>query len=136
MLSTKPYLIRAFYEWILDCACTPFIVINVGFPHCNVPQEFVEDGEIIFNVSPDAIRDLKLGNDLVEFKASFSGVVRIISAPVRAIMAIYSEENGQGMFFDAEDEADMEGLGDPTPAEVAQAVDKDKKQVSHLRLVE
>jgi stringent starvation protein B len=103
MLSNKPYLIRAFYEWIVDSACTPFLVVNANFPRCNVPLQFVENGEITLNISPTAVRELKISNDLVEFRASFSGIVHIISAPVKAVLAVYAQENQQGMFFDYED---------------------------------
>jgi len=114
MLSNKPYLIRAFYEWIVDSGCTPFLVVNAQFPRCNVPQEFVENGEITLNLSPTAVRDLKISNNLIEFRASFSGIVHIISAPVKAALAIYAQENQQGMFFDYEDmEEDEEGTGTP-----------------------
>lgn len=109
MLSNKPYLIRAFYEWIIDSGCTPFLVVNAGFPRCNVPLEFVENGEITLNISPTAIRDIKISNDLIEFRASFSGIVHIISAPTKAVMAIYAQENQQGMFFDYEDMDEDEG---------------------------
>jgi stringent starvation protein B len=139
MLSTKPYLVRAFYEWIIDNTCTPYIAISVASPRCTVPQEHVKDGEIIFNIAPQAVRDLKIGNDMLEFKASFSGVVRVISAPIKSILAIYAEENGQGMFFDSEEDE----VGGDWPIETAspQKADsstKDKKQSapSYLRLVE
>jgi stringent starvation protein B len=138
MLSTKPYLVRAFYEWILDNGCTPYVAINATLPRCNVPQEHVENGEIVFNISPQAVRELKLGNDIFEFKASFSGIVRIISAPIKSILAIYAEENGQGMFFDGEEEnatATEEGWSENPATQNASAFNKDKKQ-SHLRLVE
>lgn len=104
MLSNRPYLLRAFHEWISDSQCTPILVLDATHPKCKVPMEFVDNGEIVFNVSPSAVRDLKMGNELVEFKASFSGVVHIISAPMRAILAIYAEENGEGLFFDAEED--------------------------------
>lgn len=141
MLSTKPYLIRAFYEWILDSECTPFIVIDVNIPRCNVPTEHIENGEIVFNISPDAVRDLKVGNEMLEFRASFSGVIRIVSAPVQAILAIYADENGQGMFFDTEDEganAGMSGWTEEGSAALQQSepYTQEKKKPSHLRLVE
>lgn len=126
MLSNKPYLIRAFYEWIIDSACTPFLVINTHFPRCNVPAEYIEkNGEITLNISPGAVRDLKIGKDIIEFHASFSGIAHIISAPIKAVLAVYAQENQQGMFFDYE-EADV----------VKNSNEKNKKQSSHLRLVE
>lgn len=143
MLSNKPYLIRAFFEWIVDSKCTPFIVINANFPRCKVPQDFIEDGQITLNISPEAIRELKLGNELVEFRASFTGIVHIISAPVKAVLAIYAHENGQGMFFDfEEDEGASEsesGWGSSVSADQStETVSnlENKKKPSHLKLVE
>lgn len=104
MLSNKPYLLRAFYQWIVDSNCTPIIVIDAHHPRSKIPKEYVEDGEIVFNISPVAIRDLKISNELVEFKASFSGVIHLIATPISTILALYAEENGEGIFFDAEDE--------------------------------
>jgi stringent starvation protein B len=134
MLSNKPYLIRAFYDWIVDSKCTPLLVVDATQPRCNVPQEYVENGEIILNISPDAIRDLKIGNTLIEFKASFSGIAHLISAPVKAILAIYAEENGQGMFFDLENEEDDGESNDDKSSE--KATSSSDKKTSHLKLVE
>lgn len=110
MLSNRPYLLRAFYEWIVDSLCTPILVIDANHPRIRAPMEFAESGEIVFNISSSAVRDLKMANDLVEFKASFSGVIHIISAPVSAILAVYAEENGEGIFFDAEDDETSESI--------------------------
>jgi stringent starvation protein B len=104
MLSNRPYLLRAFHEWIVDSKCTPILVIDANHPRCKIPKDYAEGGEIVFNISTAAIRDLKMTNELVEFKASFSGVIHIISAPVKGILAIYAEENGEGIFFDAEED--------------------------------
>lgn len=141
MLSNKPYLIRAFFDWIVDSKCTPLLVVDATMPRCNVPQEYVENGEIILNISPDAIRDLKINANLIEFKASFSGIAHIISAPVRAVLAIYAEENGQGMFFDLESEnSDWEGEDETdlqqTDEGSSDAADSSDKKKSHLKLVE
>lgn len=104
MLSNRPYLLRAFYQWIVDSGCTPILVLDATNPRCKVPMDFAEGGEIVFNIAPAAIRDLKMLNDAVEFKASFSGVIHIISAPIKAVLAVYAEENGEGIFFDAEED--------------------------------
>ena len=104
MLSNRPYLLRAFYQWIVDSACTPILVIDANHPHCKIPQDYAEGGEIVFNISSVAVRDLKMLNDFIEFKASFSGVIHIISAPIKAILAVYAEENGEGIFFDADED--------------------------------
>lgn len=110
MLSNRPYLLRAFYQWIVDSMCTPILVIDANNPRCKIPMEYAEGGEIVFNISSSAVRDLKINNDSVEFKASFSGVIHIISAPVKAILAVYAEENGEGIFFDAEEEGDSDEI--------------------------
>lgn len=104
MVSNRPYLLRAFYQWIVDSACTPILVLDANNPRCKVPKNFIEGDEIVFNISADAVRDLKMTNEGIEFKASFSGVIHIISAPIKAILAIYAEENGEGIFFDAEED--------------------------------
>jgi stringent starvation protein B len=96
--STKPYLIRALYEWCTDNGFTPFIAVQVD-ESVRVPMEFVKDGEIVLNVSFDATSALKLGNDYIEFKGRFGGVARDILVPVSRVLAIYSRENGQGMAF-------------------------------------
>ncbi len=106
MISNRPYLLRAFFQWIVDSQCTPILVIDAAHPRCRIPQDYAEGGEIVFNISPTAVRDLKMANDSVEFKASFSGVVHVIYAPIKAILAVYAEENGEGIFFDAEEEID------------------------------
>lgn len=106
MLSNRPYLLRAFYQWIIDNDLTPILVIDAKHPRCKIPQEYVEDGEIVFNISTSAIRDLDISNEMVSFKASFSGVIHIISAPTSSVLAIYAEENGEGIFLDAEEEGD------------------------------
>lgn len=138
MLSNKPYLIRAFNEWIVDSGCTPFLVVNASYPHCRIPKDFVENGEITFNISNEAIRDLHMSNEAVEFRASFSGVVYVIYAPIKAILAIYAQENGQGMFFDfEEDEENVDWNNTPmlqSSESLTQA--RDKKRSSHLKLVE
>ncbi len=139
MLSNKPYLIRAFYEWIVDSQSTPLLVVDATMPRCNVPQEYVENGEIILNISPDAIRDLKVSRHLVEFKASFSGIAHLISVPVKAVLAVYAEENGQGMFFDIESEEDTDSGADiisPEPHEAGVSNPAQDKRKSHLTLVE
>lgn len=107
MLSNRPYLLRAFHQWIVDSACTPILVLDANNPRCKIPKDYAEGGEIVFNISSVAIRDLKITNELIEFKASFSGVIHMISAPIKAILAIYAEENGEGLFLDPE-----EGDGD------------------------
>ncbi len=96
--STRPYLIRAIYEWCTDNGLTPYVAVAVD-GSVQVPREFVRDNEIVLNVSLDATSALKLGNEFIEFKARFSGTPREIMVPVERVMAIYAKESGQGMSF-------------------------------------
>jgi stringent starvation protein B len=96
--STRPYLIRALYEWCTDNGFTPYVAVQVD-DSVQVPREYVKNGEIVLNISFDATSSLKLGNDFIEFKARFAGSAREISVPVSRVLAIYARENGQGMAF-------------------------------------
>jgi len=96
--STRPYLIRALYEWCTDNGFTPYVAVLVD-ESVQVPREYVKNGEIVLNISYDATSSLKLGNDLIEFKARFAGSAREIMVPVNRVIAIYARENGQGMAF-------------------------------------
>ncbi|HVW63529.1 MAG TPA: ClpXP protease specificity-enhancing factor [Nitrosospira sp.] len=103
-LSTKPYLIRAIYEWCSDSDHTPYISVKVD-DQTRVPEEYVKDGEIILNISQDAAYHLTLGNDLIQFSARFNGVTREISIPVSAIQGIFAKESSQGIIFPPEEQA-------------------------------
>lgn len=96
--STRPYLIRALYEWCTDNGYTPYIAAYVDAT-VQVPMEYVKNNEIVLNVSMDATSSLKLGNEFVEFKARFGGKAREIMVPIERVIAIYARENGQGMAF-------------------------------------
>jgi stringent starvation protein B len=120
--STRPYLIRALYEWCSDNGFTPYVAVKVDGT-VQVPREYVQNGEIVLNVSMDATSALQLGNEFIEFKARFGGKARDIMVPVGRVMAIYARENGQGMAFPVSDEApaaqdpvDAPPSEDPPPA--------------------
>lgn len=123
MNSSRPYLVRALYEWIVDNDCTPHILVNAEYRAVQVPEGFATDGQVVLNVSPTAVRHLHMDNEAVSFEGRFSGVAHTLYVPVGAIMGIYARENGQGMVFDPEvpsledDELDMEeeGLDDDQP---------------------
>ena len=100
MTPSRPYFVRAIYEWILDNNLTPYLLVNAAYPGARVPQEYIRDGKIILNLTPSAIRNLHMGNDQVEFSARFGGQPRELYVPIGAILAIYAKENGKGMFFD------------------------------------
>ena len=99
-ISTKPYLLRALYEWCTDSGFTPYIVVIVD-SSTKVPMEFVKNGEIVLNISFSATAQLKIDNNFVHFRARFGGVSREIEVPIENVSAIYACENGQGMTFDA-----------------------------------
>jgi len=96
--STKPYLLRAIYEWCGDNGLTPYVAVKVD-ASVRVPMEFVKDGEIVLNVSMDATSAMKMDNEYISFKARFGGQPREIVVPVDRVLAIYARENGQGMAF-------------------------------------
>jgi len=102
--STRPYLIRALYDWCSDHGFTPYVAVKVD-PTVQVPREYVQGGEIVLNVSMDATSSLKLGNEFIEFKARFGGKPCDIMVPIQRVMAIYARENGQGMSFPVSDDA-------------------------------
>lgn len=116
--STRPYLIRAIHEWCTDNGFTPYLSVKVD-RSVQVPHEFVNDGEIVLNVSYDATGNLQLGNEFIEFKARFGGKPRDIMVPVERVQAIYSRESGQGMSFPVIEDLLAE-LADPA-AELTQA---------------
>ena len=100
-IPTKPYILRALYEWCVDNGYTPHIAVHVD-SRVQVPAEYVKGGEITLNISPTAVHKLQMGNELIEFSARFAGVARQISVPVSAVHALYARETGHGMTFDVE----------------------------------
>jgi Stringent starvation protein B len=98
----RPYLLRAFYEWLLDNQLTPHLVVDVMQPGVEVPMEYARDGQIVLNIAPRAVGNLELANDEVRFNARFGGVPRNVSVPLAAVLAIYARENGAGTMFEPE----------------------------------
>lgn len=129
MISTRPYLIRAFYEWIVDSGCTPHVVVNAEMPNVDVPRAFVESGQIVLNIAMPAVNQLALNNDAISFQAKFGGVTHDIYVPVPAVMAIYARENGRGMVFSEEEDTDI-----PPPQEQT-TTGKGSKGKGHLTVV-
>ncbi len=104
MTPSRPYLLRALYEWIADNGLTPYLLVDATHEDADVPQEFVEDGKIVLNISPMAVQSLTLENEWVSFSARFSGRPFSVYVPMQATLAIYARENGRGMFFQPEEE--------------------------------
>lgn len=103
MTSSKPYLIRALYEWIVDNDFTPYLMVQADDAGVSVPQQYVnKEGQIVLNIAPRAVMDLALGNDSIEFNARFGGVPTDIYVPCVSVLGIYARENGKGMMFEPE----------------------------------
>ena len=100
--SSRPYIIRAIYEWIVDNDCTPHLLVDVEIEGVEVPQAYVSDGQIVLNVSPTAVVGLDMGNEYIYFNGRFGGVATDINVPIKSILGIYARENGQGMVFDTD----------------------------------
>lgn len=111
MTSSRPYIIRALYEWILENECTPYVLVNALGDQVEVPQQYVKNGQIVLNVSPVAVMDLQFTNEAMFFNGRFGGVPQDIYVPMSAVMGIYARENGQGMIF----EMDEDPAPEPTP---------------------
>ena len=117
MTPRRPYIFRAFYDWILDNELTPYIVVDTSVYGVLVPQEFIKDNQIVLNIAPQSVGQYLVNNEQIEFNARFSGVPQHIVVPMAAIEAIYARENGVGMGF--EDEPHYKALreGANKPAE-------------------
>lgn len=107
--STKPYMLRALYEWCVDQGFTPYISVQVD-AQTLVPRQFVQDGQIVLNLGTQAVQNLHLGNELISFQARFAGIAQTVSVPVGNVAAIYARENGQGMVFENEAQPNRDGL--------------------------
>ena len=99
MTPSQPYLVRAIYEWIVDNALTPYVLVNAEHNATHVPRQYVENGKIVLNLGPVAVNDLDMANDYITFNARFGGKAMDVSFPVASVLAIYAKENGQGMVF-------------------------------------
>ncbi len=130
MTSSRPYIVRALYEWIVENSCTPYLLVDAHFPGVEVPQQFVNDeGQIVLNVAPSAIADLMLDNEYVSFNARFGGLPTDIYVPCGGVLGIYARENGQGMIFESEVNPD------PEPPEPPKSDEKPASKRPSLKVV-
>ncbi len=132
MTSNRPYLVRAMYDWICDNGLTPYLLVDAGQRGVRVPAHAVKDGQIVLNVAMRAVADLELGNDRVRFHARFGGVSQQVDVPVLAVLAIYAQENGQGMMFPSESQ---EEVPPPDPPVEPDKPDKPVRKGPGLRIV-
>ena len=110
MTSNRPYLLRALYEWISDNGLSPYLLVDANQPGVRVPPGSAKDGKVVLNIAARAVNKLELGNEGIRFQARFSGVSQAVDVPMAAVLAIYAQENGQGMMFSADNSP-----GDPPP---------------------
>lgn len=99
MTPNQPYLLRAFYDWIIDNDLTPYMVIDVNYPNVQVPTKFINNGQIVLNLSPSACVNFNMDLEYIEFQARFSGQPMNVSFPVASVSAVYAKENGAGTVF-------------------------------------
>ena len=142
----RPYLLRAYYDWLVDNNFTPYLVVDATYLGVNVPVEYVKDGQIVLNLSANATGNLQLTNDFIQFNARFKGVSRELYIPMGAALAIYARENGDGVMFEPEEVYDELNSEPDTeqPTSFHEAIESPKKReekkktksASHLRIVD
>ncbi|MEZ9198214.1 ClpXP protease specificity-enhancing factor [Shewanella sp. 10N.286.54.B9] len=147
LTPNRPYLLRAYYDWLMDNQLTPHVVVDAYVPGTQVPQQYVKDGQIVLNITESAVGGLQITNEFIEFSARFGGVPQQVLLPMAAIVAIYARENGAGTVFDVEEayqleeteEAGLSVVEEPIaevsePEEIKEEV-KEPKRRGHLTLV-
>lgn len=141
MTSNRPYLLRAVYDWISDNNLTPYILVDATVKGVQVPQQVIKNGQVVLNLAMRAVANLDLGNEWVSFQARFSGSSHSINIPVLAVLALYAQENGQGMMFPADEEDGTRPPAGPEPDEKPPApdpdapADKPRRGAPHLRVI-
>ncbi|WP_257388580.1 ClpXP protease specificity-enhancing factor [Tahibacter caeni] len=130
MSSNRPYLVRAIHEWISDNNLTPYLLVDAAWPGVVVPPQAAKDGRVVLNIAPRAVAGLELGKDWIRFNARFGGVSHRVEVPVGAVLAIYAQENGQGMMFPAEDAPPS-----PPPTTAGSDSEAPAKKGGHLRVI-
>jgi stringent starvation protein B len=138
MSSNRPYLLRAIYDWISDNDLTPYVLVDASIEGVRVPPQVIKNGQVVLNLAMRAVANLDLGNEWISFSARFSGVSQTINIPVHAVLALYAQENGQGMMFPAEEGGDHpppDMPDDAPPAPSTEQGDKPKRGAPHLRVV-
>lgn len=121
MTPSRPYIMRALFEWIVDNGCTPYVLVDATRGDVLVPEQYVKDGQIVLNISPSAVMDLNISNDAMAFNGRFGGVATDVYVPVNAVIGIYARENGQGMVFEPEEGDDEPPPGSEPPGPAGKA---------------
>lgn len=135
MTPHRPYLLKAFYDWILDNDCTPFLVVNANYFGTEVPQDFISDGQIVLNIAPHAVVNLQMNFAEISFNARFSGKPQKVFVPMGAAVAIYARENGAGTVFEPEDiyELDEDGSNSYTEESSSETKIKEKPTLTIVK---
>lgn len=137
LTPTRPYMARAIYEWICDNQLTPYLLVDATQPHTSVPEQFIQDGQIVLNIAPHAVHQFHISNDAITFSARFGGVARDIYVPVYSIIGIYAKENGQGLFFDPNEYSDIQPtMNESTAPQVEEKPEIETKKKPNLRLLD
>lgn len=110
MTSSRPYMLRAIHEWVVDNDCTPYLLVDATQAGVQVPSEAVKDGKVVLNLAPQAVSHMHIGNDVITFLTRFSGISQQVRVPVAAVKALYAQETGQGLAFPETDEAGADPL--------------------------
>lgn len=130
MKPRRPYLVRAYYDWLLDNNLTPHLVVDAMLPGVQVPMDFVRDGQIVLNIAPRAVGNLELGNDAIRFNARFGGIPQQVDVPMAAVLALYARENSAGTLFEPEVAYDL-----PDEDEFAAAAEEEASANAEPNLV-
>jgi len=136
LTPTRPYLARAIYEWICDNNLTPHLLVDATQPNTMVPEQFIQDGQIVLNIAPHAVHKLNMSNKTITFSARFGGVSRDIYVPLNAVMGIYARENGQGLFFDPNEYEDIQIPEDTLKSTTLSEETEQPKKKPSLRLLD
>jgi stringent starvation protein B len=140
LTPTRPYLARAIYEWICDNNLTPYLLVDATQPYTDVPQQFVQDGQIVLNLAPHSVHMLNMSNDAITFSARFSGASKDLYIPMNAVLGLYARENGQGLFFDPDEYANVQIEEDALKSnksdetEITTDAPKKKIELTHFRI--
>ena len=136
LISTRPYLIRAIREWVMDNGLTPQLLVDAGVDGIVIPEGYVQDGKIVLNVHTEAVKALELGNEFITFSARFGGTSYAINLPIQSVLAVIARENGQGIFFQGEEmQHQMEQSADDSKEHLPNGQSSGPRR-PYLRLVE
>ena len=135
LTPTRPYMARAIYEWICDNSMTPYLLVDATVKYTMVPEQFIQDGQIVLNIVPHAVHALQISNEAITFSARFGGVSRDIYVPMAAIIGLYAKENGQGLFFDASEYENTQTESDDLKSTIEEQTEQPKKKPT-LRLLD